>query len=191
MRLFLSHRTCIRSCRDTSYERAKDVQEFQDAVLSPIRRGVSGLDGQDAAELAFADKSYKAPPQEVGETAEVFLAWPPVEMTPDGEHEEPSSGYKTERARFEVDLKVEAAMKRVGNAMEPQHGGELAELDEIGMASGQPPGEEGKAQREDPATKATEVESGQPQVQPVTVQCVDWTAGTTRSADYLNFLAEA
>ena len=49
---------------DTSYERAKDVQEFQDAV------GGFGLDGQDAAELAFADKSHKAPPpKEVGETA--------------------------------------------------------------------------------------------------------------------------
>ena len=111
------------------------------------------------------------------------MAWPPVELTPDGEHEEPSLEYEAKRGRSEVDLKVEAAMKRV---REPQHGGELAELDEIGMASGQPPGEEGKAQRRDSATKATEVESGQPQVQPV-----DQTAGTTRSAEYLNFLAEA
>ena len=98
--------------QDTSYERAKDVQEFQEAVLSLIRRGGFGLDGQDAAELAIADKK---------------------------------------------------AMKRVGTAMEHQHGGELAELDKIGMASGQPLGEEDKAQRVDPATKATEVESGQPQ----------------------------
>ena len=64
--------------QDMSFERAKDVQEFQDAVLSLIRRGGFGLDGQDAAELAFADKTYKAPPpKEVGETAEAFLAWPP------------------------------------------------------------------------------------------------------------------
>ena len=59
-------------------------------------------------------------------------------------------------------------------------------LMKIGMASGQPPGEEGKAQRDDPATKATDVESGQPQAQPETVQCVDQIAGTTRSAAYLN-----
>ena len=60
--------------QDMSFERAKDVQEFQDAVLSLIRRGGFGLDGQDAAELAFADKTYKEPPpKEVGETAEAFL----------------------------------------------------------------------------------------------------------------------
>ena len=52
--------------QDTSYQRAKDVQEFQDAVLSQTRRGGFGLDGQDAAELAFADKSYKAPPPKEG-----------------------------------------------------------------------------------------------------------------------------
>ena len=46
--------------QDTSYERAKDVQEFQDAVLSPVRRGGFGTDGQDAAELAIADKLRKA-----------------------------------------------------------------------------------------------------------------------------------
>ena len=59
--------------QDTSYERAQDVQEFQDAVLSVIRKGCFGLDGQDAAELAFADKTYKAPPpKEVGETQRLF-----------------------------------------------------------------------------------------------------------------------
>ena len=139
--------------QDTSYERAKDVQEFQDAFLSLIRRGGFGLDGQDAADLAFAEVRPRR----------LFLAWPLVELTPVGEQEEPSLEYEAKRARFEVDLEVGAAMKRVETAMEQQHGGELAELDEIGMASGQPPGKEDKAQRRDPATKGTEVESGQPQ----------------------------
>ena len=44
----------------------------------------------------------------------------------------------------------------------------------------------GKKAGRTPATTATEVESGQPQIQPV-----DQTDGMTRSADYLNFLAEA
>ena len=39
--------------------------------------------------------------------------------------------------------------------MEQQHGGELAELDEIAMVSGQPPGEEDKARR-NTETEATE-----------------------------------
>ena len=33
-------------------------------------------------------------------------------LTPVGEHEEPSLENEAERARFEVDVKVEAAMKR-------------------------------------------------------------------------------
>ena len=167
--------------QDTSYERAKDVQEFQEAVLSVILRGGFGFDGQDAAELAFADKPCNAPPPK--KVGEALLARPSVELTPDGEHEEPSLEFEAKRARFEVDLKVEADMKSVGKATEPQHGGDLAQLDDIGMTSGQPPGEEG---RRDPATKATVVESGQPQV-----KNVERTEGTTRSSDYPNFLAEA
>ena len=62
-----------------------------------------------------------------------------MDLTPLGEHEEPSLEREAKRARFEVDLKVEAAKKRVGTAMEQEHGGELTELDVIGMASGQPP----------------------------------------------------
>ena len=129
--------------QDGFCECAKDVLEFQDAVLSQIRRGGFGPDGQDAAELAFADKTCKdPPPKEVGETAEAFLAWPSVELTPVGEREEPSLEYEAKRARFGVDLKLEGAMKRVGIAVEQHLGGELAELDETGMASGQPMGEE-------------------------------------------------
>ena len=40
--------------------------------------------------------------------------------------------------------------------MEQQHGGELAELDEFGMASGQPEGEEDQARWGDPETEAKE-----------------------------------
>ena len=67
-----------------------------------------------------------------------------MELTPVGEHEEPSLEYEAKRARFEVDLKVEVAMKRVGTAMEQHLDGELEELDELGMASGQPPGKKTK-----------------------------------------------
>ena len=56
-RLFLSPQDVYSFLQDASYERAKDVQEFQDAVLSLIRGGGFGLDGQDADELAFADKT--------------------------------------------------------------------------------------------------------------------------------------
>ena len=64
--------------QDTSYESAKDVQVFQDAVLSPTRRGGFGLDGQDAADLAFTDTTYKAPaPKDVGETEEGFSGLTP------------------------------------------------------------------------------------------------------------------
>ena len=53
---------------------------------------------------------------------------------------EPSIEHEAKRARFEVDRKAEAAMKSGRNAIGMQHGGKLAERDEIGMASGQPPG---------------------------------------------------
>ena len=157
--------------QDTSYERAKDVQEFQDAVLSLIRRGGFGIDGHDAAELAIADKLRKAPlPKEEGVTEEALLARPSAEPKPNGEQVEPSVLYEAKRARFEVDLKAGAAMKSGRKAIGPQHGGKLAERDDIGMVSGQPPGKKG---RRNPATKATEVESGQPQS-----QHVDQTDGT-------------
>ena len=73
-------------------------------------------------------------------------------------------------------MKVEVAMKR-------HHGGELAELDEIGMASGQPPGEEDKAQWEGPATKATEDASGQPQGEEDTAMKRDPEAEATEETE--------
>ena len=163
--------------QDTTYQRAKDVQEFQDAVLSQTRRGGFGLDGQDAAELAFADKSYKAPPPKEG----VRDRGGSFGLAPCGT----DARWRT-RGTF-VRIRSEESTLRSGfeggsgyeTLGEPQHGGELA-------ASGQPLGELGKAQRSDPATKATEVECGQPQVQPV-----DQTGRATRSAEYLKFLAEA
>ena len=112
-------------------------------------------------------------------TEEALLARPEPRL--DGAQVEPSVEYEAKKARFEVDLEAEAAMK----SGEKQLGrNTAAERDEIGMASGQPPGKKG---RRDTATRATEVESGQPQIQLVDHQ----TDGTTRSADYLNILAEA
>ena len=55
----------VRTC-----ERCSRISECS----SQIRRGGFGLDGQDAAELAFADKPCKAPPpKEAGEAAEAFF----------------------------------------------------------------------------------------------------------------------
>ena len=50
--------------------------------------------------------------RKVGETAEGSSTWPLVELTPVGEHEEPSLEHEAKRTRFEVDLKVEAASER-------------------------------------------------------------------------------